>query len=168
MKSMTNDVINDRKMMVWIVILLVILFGFLWFIHYGEKPSNRILGWDTHVEVKNEVTRRVVLPFVEKNHSGRNGTLTIKEVNGMIVLQFDLMGEPSSSNLDVGIYKGSCAKSLEKKYTLPPIKKYSNVGWFTLYDVSWARLSAEAPLSVKIEQSQTSGALIACSDIRLE
>lgn len=117
---------------------------------------------------KYSVTHEAKVPFLRHDESEAVGTLTIREVNGMVVLRFDLDRNDSGGPLSVTVYDGSCAAPGKKRYTIAPVKAGSPVGWVTLYDISWARLAGELPLTLILDETEVGETSALCADVRLD
>jgi len=146
-----------KKLLYSSAILILFFIGLVLWMRFGDKPSQRALG------LSGTITHTVSFPFVGQNNSKINGMLAIEEIDRMIVLRFALAPQESSTRLGVSIYNGSCDMLGAKKYTIAPLKENTSMGWVTLYDISWTRLTNEMPLALTLEED----GVVACADIQL-
>lgn len=164
----TSAVEADNKWLLLSSLLLIGIVGLLYYIRFENKPSYYYLGRYKEKDELGMVTESVTFALLPQRGSQVSGNVNVREVNGMIVMLFTLNGTPVNSPMLIRIYKGTCGAIGKKYYSLPSIKRNSEVGWMTMYDVNWKRFMREMPLALMMETSGDTSMPLSCADMSIE
>ena len=99
------------------------------------------------------------------NQSGENGTATLQEVNGKVVVTLNATGELAGASEPAHIHTGSCPNPGAVKYPLTNVVNGTSV---TTLDVTLAQLKAMEPLAINVHKSVSQiNWYVSCGDLKL-
>lgn len=143
-----------------IVAILVLIVGF--FLSRGSKLQNQQVT--TEAPVPSPTPQVLTLVLNELANSGENGTATVKEVDGKVVVSVELTGQPEGTIQPMHIHKGSCPGVGDVLYPLTNAVMGKSE---TTLDVTMDALLAQKPIAINVHKSTAQAKIyFSCGDIK--
>ncbi len=143
-----------------IVAVLVLIVGF--FMSRGGKLKNQEVA--TVVTAPSPTPQVLTLVLSENSDSGENGTATLKEVEGKVVVSVELTGQPEGTIQPMHIHKGSCPGVGDVLYPLTNAVMGKSE---TTIEVTLDALLAQAPIAINVHKSTSQPKVyFSCGDIK--
>lgn len=158
-------------MWIWIIVAVVVLGG-LYLIMNKPATNNTMeptptdsTTTDTSLPAKSPASMmESTVVLSEQNDSGENGTVSLKEVGGKVMVSVSMTGAPATAQ-PAHIHTGSCPKPGAVTYPLTNVVDGMSE---TTLDVTLAELKTQMPLAVNVHKSAAeSGVYVACGDLSL-
>src|SRR3990167_9595139 len=151
---------NSSQMMVLgIVAVLVLIVGF--FLSRGSKLKTQEVS--TEAPAPSPTPQVLSLVLSENSNSGENGTATLKEVDGKVVVSVELTGQPEGTIQPMHIHKGSCPGVGDVLYPLTNAVLGKSE---TTLDVTMEALLAQSPIAINVHKSASQPTIyFSCGDI---
>ena len=152
---------NSSLMMVLgIVAVLVLIVGF--FLSRGSKLKTQEVS--TEAPAPSPTPQVLSLVLSENSNSGENGTATLKEVDGKVVVSVELTGQPEGTIQPMHIHKGSCPGVGDVLYPLTNAVMGKSE---TTLEVTMDALLAQAPIAINVHKSTPQPTIyFSCGDIK--
>lgn len=143
-----------------VIAILVLVIGF--FLSRGARLSNKEVS--TEAPSPSPTPQVLTLVLSELAGSGENGTVTIKEVDGKVVVSAELTGQPEGTIQPMHIHKGSCPGVGDVLY---PLTSAAMGRSETTLGVTMDELLAQKPIAINVHKSTTqSQVYFSCGDIK--
>lgn len=128
--------------------------------------GNRLKTQEVSTEAPSPSPTPQVLTLVlnELASSGENGSATVKEVDGKVVVSVELTGQPEGSIQPMHIHKGACPGVGEVLYPLTNAVMGRSE---TILEVTMDELLAQKPIAINVHKSTTQPQIyFSCGDIK--
>lgn len=143
-----------------VVAILVLIVGF--FLSRGSKLKTQEVS--TEAPVPSPTPQVLTLVLNELADSGENGTATIKEVDGKVIVSVELTGQPEGTIQPMHIHKGSCPGVGDVLYPLTNAVLGKSE---TTLEVTLDALLAQSPIAINVHKSTTQPQIyFSCGDIK--
>lgn len=143
-----------------VVAFLILIIGF--FVSRGTRLQTQKVSTEAPVPSATPQVMTVVLS--ENSGSGENGTATIKEVDGKVVVSVELTGQPDGVVQPMHIHKGSCPGVGDVLYPLSNAVLGKSE---TTLEVTMDELLAQSPIAINVHKSATQPQIyFSCGDIK--
>ena len=139
---------------------MVLIVGF--FLSRGSKLKTQEVS--TEAPAPSPTPQVLSLVLSENSNSGENGTATLKEVDGKVVVSVELTGQPEGTIQPMHIHKGSCPGVGDVLYPLTNAVMGKSE---TTLEVTMDALLAQAPIAINVHKSTTQPTIyFSCGDIK--
>ncbi len=143
-----------------VVAFLVLIIGF--FVSRGTRLQTQKVS--TEAPAPSPTPQVLTLVLNELADSGENGSATIKEVDGKVVVSVELTGQPEGVVQPMHIHKGSCPGVGDVLYPLSNAVLGKSE---TTLEVTMDELLAQSPIAINVHKSATQPQIyFSCGDIK--
>lgn len=155
---------GNRNLIIVGVVVIVAVVGYILLSNQAKTPNQPTpLPIVQPTEPEAVMEKEKTLTLAEQNKSGQTGVVTLKEVDGKLLVTVTMSGTPSDVLQPAHIHAGACPGVGAVKYPLTNIKDGSSE---TTLDVTLDQLTSELPLAVNVHKSATQiSAYTACADL---
>ncbi|MEK7188299.1 MAG: hypothetical protein AAB685_00420 [Patescibacteria group bacterium] len=152
----------DKNLYFYIGLLIVGLIAIFVFV---KSKSGSLTASPSPVAVATPAIQEVMVTLNELNKSSESGTATLKEVDGKVSVELNLVGAAKGVSQPAHLHKGVCPGIGAVAYPLNfPIEGQSQ----TTLDVSLDELKAQLPLAINVHKSASDiKTYVSCGDIIL-
>src|SRR3989304_4558690 len=143
-----------------VVAFLVLVIGF--FLSRGTRLQTQEIS--TEAPAPSPTPQVLTLVLNELADSGENGTATIKEVDGKVVVSVELTGQPVDTIQPMHIHKGACPGVGDVLYPLTNAVLGRSE---TTLEVTMDELLVQAPIAINVHKSANQPQIyFSCGDIK--
>lgn len=160
--TQTSSSSVDKNLYIYIGLLVVGLIAIFVFV---KSKSGSLTSSPSPVSVSTPAAKEIMVTLNELNESAESGTATLREVDGKVSVELDLVGAPKGVIQPAHIHKGACPGIGAVSYPLNfPIEGQSQ----TTLDVSLDDLKSQLPLAINVHKSASDiKTYVSCGDITL-
>lgn len=164
---------GNRSVLVVIVVLAVLAFGYVIYSNKTAKPDSSPAPETILQQSPPESTtegsgsgvneKQVGVSLTAQNNSGQEGTVTLKDVEGKTLVTIKLAGAPKGSLEPAHIHTGACPEPGAVKY---PLTNVADGNSETTLDVKLSDLMANPNLAINVHKSQAEiKTYVACGNL---